>query len=49
MNKDKNDFSQGSVVKNIMSLAVPMTLAQLINVLYNIVDRIYIGRIPQDS
>ena len=44
MNKDKNDFSQGSVVKNIMSLAVPMTLAQLINVLYNIVDRIYIGR-----
>lgn len=48
MNKDKNDFSQGSVVKNIMSLAVPMTLAQLINVLYNIVDRIYIGRIPQD-
>lgn len=45
MNKDKNDFSQGSVVKNIMSLAVPMTLAQLINVLYNIVDRIYIGRI----
>ena len=48
MNKDKNDFSQGSVVKNIMSLVVPMTLAQLINVLYNIVDRIYIGRIPQD-
>lgn len=26
-----------------------MTLAQLINVLYNIVDRIYIGRIPEDS
>lgn len=44
MNKDKNDFSQGSVVKNIMSLAVPMTLAQLINVLYNIVDRIYIRK-----
>lgn len=44
-----NDFSQGSVVKNIMSLAVPMTLAQLINVLYNIVDRIYIGRIPEHA
>ena len=29
-----------------MKLAVPMTLAQLINVLYNIVDRIYIGMIP---
>ena len=42
----KNDFSQGSVVKNIISLALPMTLAQLINILYNIVDRMYIGRIP---
>lgn len=43
----RNDFSKGSIVKNIMTLAVPMTLAQLINVLYNIVDRIYIGRIPE--
>lgn len=42
---EKNDFSQGSVVVNILKLAVPMTLAQLINVLYNIVDRIYIGMI----
>ena len=42
----RNDFSKGSVFKNIMSLTVPMTLAQLINVLYSIVDRIYIGRIP---
>lgn len=42
----QNDFSKGSVVRNIVNLAVPMTLAQLINVLYNIVDRIYIGRIP---
>lgn len=45
----KNDFSQGSVIKNILGLAVPMTLAQLINVLYNIVDRIYIGRIPEHA
>ena len=45
----KNDFSQGSVIKNILSLALPMTLAQLINVLYNIVDRIYIGRIPENA
>lgn len=28
-----------------MQLALPMTVAQLINVLYNIVDRVYIGRI----
>ena len=48
-NERKNDFSQGSIVKNILSLALPMTLAQLINVLYNIVDRIYIGRIPDHA
>lgn len=47
--KDKNDFSQGSVVKSILSLALPMTLAQLINILYNVVDRMYIGRIPGQS
>lgn len=45
----QNDFSKGSVVKNIMSLAVPMTMAQIINVLYNVVDRIYIGHIPEHA
>ena len=45
----QNDFSKGSVVKNIMNLAVPMTLAQIINVLYNVVDRIYIGHIPEHA
>ena len=45
----KNDFSQGSVAKNIMSLALPMTLAQIINVPYNVVDRIYIGHLPDAS
>lgn len=45
----KSDFSKGSVVKNILSLAFPMTMAQFINVLYNIVDRIYIGKIPNDA
>ena len=44
-----NDFSKGSVVKNILTLALPMTLAQLINILYNIVDRMYIGRIPDHA
>ena len=43
------DFSQGSVRRNIVRLAVPMTLAQLINVLYNIVDRIYIGHIEEGN
>ena len=49
MEKQENDFSKGSVVVNILRLAVPMTLAQLINVLYNIVDRIYIGMIPENA
>lgn len=48
MNKN-NDFSKGSVIGNILKLAIPMTLAQLINVLYNVVDRIYIGRLPEHA
>lgn len=47
--QNSNDFSQGSIARNILSLALPMTLAQLINVLYSIVDRIYIGHIPHTS
>jgi len=43
------DFSKGSVKRNIIRLAVPMTLAQLINILYNIVDRIYIGRLGEGN
>lgn len=42
----KNDFSKGSISKNILSLALPMTAAQLVNVLYSVVDRIYLGRLP---
>ena len=45
----KNDFSVGSVKKSIVKLAIPLTLAQLINVLYNVVDRIYIGHLEFDS
>lgn len=41
-----NDFSKGAVWKNIVAQAVPLTLAQLIQLLYNIVDRIYIGHLP---
>ncbi|MGN0149881.1 MAG: MATE family efflux transporter [Clostridia bacterium] len=45
----KNDFSKGSVLGNIISLALPMTLAQLINVLYNVIDRIYIGKLGTEA
>ena len=50
MNKHSNhDFGTGSIVGNILRLAIPMIFAQLINVLYNIVDRVYIGHIPEAS
>lgn len=42
----KNDFSKGSVCKHILLQAVPLTIAQLIQLLYNIVDRMYIGHLP---
>ncbi len=47
--RTKNDFSQGSIPRNILSLALPMTMAQLVNVLYSLVDRIYLGRLPGTS
>lgn len=34
------------MARNIIYMAVPMTVAQLINILYNIVDRMYLGRLP---
>ncbi len=43
----QNDFSLGSMGANIMRMALPMMMAEFINILYNIVDRIYIGRIPE--
>ena len=38
------DFGVGSVKRQILRLALPMTLAQVVSLLYNLVDRIYIGR-----
>ena len=46
MAQQTNDFSKGSISKNILALAIPMTAAQLINVLYSVVDRIYLGMLP---
>ena len=42
----QTDFSKGSIPKAIMRLALPMTAAQLVNILYSVVDRIYLGHIP---
>ncbi|WP_066874111.1 MATE family efflux transporter [Clostridium mediterraneense] len=40
------NLGEGSVGRLLFKLAVPAIIAQLVNVLYNIVDRIFIGRIP---
>ncbi len=44
--KDQSDFTQGSIPQNIVRMSIPLTLAVLVNALYNIVDRIYLGHIP---
>lgn len=46
MQKTSTDFSTGSVRQRIIAQAVPLTLAQAVQLLYNIVDRIYIGHLP---
>ena len=42
--KKTNDLGKGNIGKLLISLAAPAIVAQLVNVLYNIVDRIFIGR-----
>ena len=44
--QQKNDFSTGDLRKTILRLSLPLILAQMVNVLYNVVDRIYIGQMP---
>ncbi len=39
-------FREGNIVRTIFKLALPLVISQVINVLYNIVDRIYVGNIP---
>lgn len=41
----KNDFTKGPMWQVILKMSVPMMMAQLVNVLYNVVDRMYIGHI----
>ena len=45
----KNDFSQGPVWKRILVQAIPLVIAQLVQLLYNIVDRIYLGHMGGGS
>ena len=45
--KAKQDMGTGSVGKLLAQLAIPAVVAQIVNLLYNIVDRIYIGHMPE--
>mgnify|MGYP000929795420 CR=1 FL=1 len=44
--KGEQKMGTESIPKLMVSMAVPSIIAQIINILYNIVDRIYIGHIP---
>ena len=45
--KDQSFLGTEPVGKLLVRLAVPTVIAQLVNMLYNIVDRIYIGHIAE--
>ena len=45
--KKSTDLENGSIGKLLVTLAVPSIIAQIVNLLYNIVDRIYIGNIEK--
>ena len=47
MEKDKDFLGTEPIGKLLLRLAIPTLAAQLINMLYNVVDRIYIGHIPK--
>lgn len=49
MNQDKDFLGKEPLGKLLMKLALPTVAAQIINMLYNIVDRIYIGHIPEEG
>ena len=46
-NTQTNEMGTGSIPKLFFKLAIPAVIAQVVNLLYNIVDRIFIGHIPE--
>ena len=49
MNQDKSFLGTQPVGKLLVKLAVPTVISQIVNMLYNIIDRVYIGHIPGDG
>ncbi len=46
---DENALGTQPIGKTLLKLAVPTVVAQVINMLYNVVDRVYIGHMPGDG
>lgn len=44
-----DELGSKPIGKLMVKMAIPSVIAQLINILYNVVDRIYIGHIPNTS
>ncbi|HIE29961.1 TPA: MATE family efflux transporter, partial [Candidatus Poribacteria bacterium] len=49
MTKDKRDLTEGSIVRNLWYLALPMIVGNLLQDALNIVDMIFVGRIGADA
>ncbi len=45
--KKENDLGKDSVKRLVIRLAIPTMIAQFVNILYSIIDRMYIGNIPR--
>ena len=45
-NNMTRNLGEGNITKLLASLAIPAVVAQVVYLLYNIVDRVYIGHIP---
>lgn len=49
MQDDKELLGREPIKKLLFRLAVPTVVAQLVNMLYNVIDRIYIGHMPENG
>ncbi|MBR2604685.1 MAG: MATE family efflux transporter [Lachnospiraceae bacterium] len=47
--KNQTDYSKGKISYNVLRLALPMMVAELVHILYNLVDRMYIGHMENGT
>ena len=45
--EENRELAEAPITGLLLKLAIPTVIAQLVNLLYNMVDRIYVGRIPE--